>query len=254
MILGIVGDFDSEQMRSRIQEKFGNWNPPSPPPEVTVPSASQAKEEGLFVVEQNQLTQSYVYLGHIGGEFDNPDYPALDVMNQILNGFGGRLFNEVRSRQGLAYSVYGFWSPRHDYPGMFVAGGQTRSEATVSLIQAIRSEIEKIRTTPVTPEELASAKDQVLNSFVFNFQDPSQTLSRLMRYEYYGYPEDFLFRYQQKVKETTIEDVQRVAQKYLQPNQLVTLVVGNTNAIQPPLTSLSNNVTSLDITIPEQSS
>ncbi|WP_446374584.1 M16 family metallopeptidase [Coleofasciculus sp. E2-BRE-01] len=254
MILGIVGDFDSDEMRSRIQEKFGNWNPPSPPPEITVPSASQAKEEGLFVVDQDQLTQSYVYLGHIGGEFDNPDYPALDVMNQILNGFGGRLFNEVRSRQGLAYSVYGFWSPRHDYPGMFVAGGQTRSEATVSLIQAIRSEIEKIRTTPVTPDELESAKDQVLNSFVFNFQDPSQTLSRLMRYEYYGYPEDFLFRYQQKVKETTIEDVQRVAQKYLQPNQLVTLVVGNTDAIQPPLTSLSNNVTSLDITIPEQSS
>jgi zinc protease len=176
------------------------------------------------------------------------------VLNQVMNGFGGRLFNEVRSRQGLSYSVYGFWSPRYDFPGTFVAGGQTRSDATVPFIQAVRAEIEKFRTTPITPEELASAKDQVLNSFVFNFQDPSQTLARLMRYEYYGYPEDFLFRYQRAVKATTIEDVQRVAQKYLQPDKLVTLVVGNAQAIQPPLTSLSAEVTSVDITIPEAKS
>ncbi len=254
MILGIIGDFDSAKMRSRIQEKFGNWKSASPAPQPTVPSASQAKQGGIFFVNQPQLTQSYVQVGHIGGLLNSPDYPALDVLNQVLNGFGGRLFNEVRSRQGLAYSVYGYWSPRFDYPGTFIAGGQTRSDATVPFLKAIRAEIEKIRTTPITPQELASAKDQVLNSFVFNFQDPSQTLSRLMRYEYYGYPEDFLFRYQQSVKATTIEDVQRVAQKYLQPDKLVTLVVGNATAIVPPLTSLSRNVTSLDITIPEPKS
>jgi zinc protease len=137
---------------------------------------------------------------------------------------------------------------------MFIAGGQTRSEATVPLIQAIKGEIEQLRTTPITPKELAYAKEGTLNSFVFNFQDPSQTLSRLMRYEYYGYPEDFLFRYQQGVEATTIDDVQRVAQTYLQPEQIVTLVVGNREAIQPPLTSLSTNVTSLDVTIPEPKS
>jgi zinc protease len=137
---------------------------------------------------------------------------------------------------------------------MFIAGGQTRSDATVPFIKAILSEIEQLRKAPVTPRELAYAKDQVLNSFVFNFQDPSQTLSRLMRYEYYGYPEDFLFRYQRGVKATSIEDVQRVAQKYLQPDQIVTLVVGNASAINPPLTSLSTDVTSLDIRIPEAKS
>lgn len=251
IILGIVGDFDSTQMRSLIQEKFGNWKPASKPPKIEIPSASQAKQEGIFVVNQPQLTQSYVQLGHLGGKLNNPDYPALDVLNQVMNGFGGRLFNEVRSRQGLAYSVYGFWNPAFDYPGTFVAGGQTRSDGTVPFIQAILSEIEELRTTPITPTELAFAKDQILNSFVFNFQDPAQTLSRLMRYEYFNYPKDFLFEYLEGVKATSIEDVQRVAQKYLQPNQLVTLVVGNPAAIQPPLTNLSNNVTSLDITIPE---
>ncbi len=254
MILGIIGDFDSATMRSLIEEKFGNWIPTSQPPKPTVPPVSQSKTGGVFLVNQPQLTQSYVQIGHIGGQFNSPDYAALDVLNGVMNGFGGRLFNEVRSRQGLAYSVYGYWSPAFDYPGTFVAGGETRSDATVPFIRGILSEIEQLRTTPVTPEELAYAKDQVLNSFVFNFQDPGQTLSRLMRYEYYGYPEDFLFRYQQAVKATTVEDVQRVAQKYLQPDNIVTLVVGNASAIQPPLTSLSSNVTSLDITIPEPKS
>jgi zinc protease len=254
MILGIIGDFDSAKMRSLIQEKFGNWNPTSASPQPTMPPVNQAKRGGIFFVDQPQLTQSYIQMGHLGGQFNNPDYPALDVLNGVLNGFGGRLFNEVRSRQGFAYSVYGVWSPAFDYPGMFILGGETRSDATVPLIKALFSEIERIRTTPITAEELAYAKESTINSFVFNFQDPAQTLSRLMRYEYYGYPEDFLFQYQKAVEATTIEDVQRVAQKYLQPDQIVTLVVGNAAAIQPPLSSLSTNVTSLDITIPEPKS
>jgi zinc protease len=189
-------------------------------------------------------------MGHLGGKFNSPDYAALDVMNGVLNGFGGRLFNEVRSRQGLAYSVYGLWNPRFDYPGMFIAGGQTRSDATVQFIKSIQLEIERIEKQPITAKELRYAKESTLNSFVFNFQDPGQTLSRLMRYEYYGYPADFLFRYQKAVTKTTVADVQRVAQKYLKPENLVTLVVGNQSAIQPPLTQLAGKITPIDITIP----
>lgn len=264
VILGIVGDFDSQRMRRLVEKEFGDWqssgklhgNKPAEssdrllPPQSQLPSVSQSKQGGIFLVDQPQLSQSYIQTGHLGGQFDSPDYAALDVLNGVLNGFGGRLFNSVRSRQGLAYSVYGSWSPRYDYPGLFIAGGQTRSETTVPFIQAIRSEIERIKTEPVTPEELAFAKDSVLNSFVFNFQDPSQTLSRLMRYEYYGYPDDFLFRYQRDVEATTAADVQRVAREYLKPENLVTLVVGNTAAIQPPLTQLAAEVTPIDITIP----
>lgn len=249
MILGVVGDFDSQQMRSLIQMYFGGQ--PSrnlPPPQL--PSVTQANQSKMFLVNLPQLTQSYVQLGHLGGKFNSPDYPALDVMNQVLNSFGGRLFNSVRSRQGLAYSVYGVWSPRYDYPGVFAAGGQTRSETTVPFIRAIVSQIEQLKAEPVQPAELAFAKESVLNSFVFNFEDPSEILSRLMRYEYYGYPADFLFRYQQGVKAATTADVQRVAKQYLQPEQLVTLVVGNATAIQPPLTELAAQVIPVDITIP----
>lgn len=254
LILGIVGDFDSKKMRSLIQKYFGKWKSQPNLSQPQIPTASQSKLGGLYFVDRPQLTQSYVQVGHLGGRFNSPDYPTLDVMNQVLNGFGGRLFNSVRSRQGLAYSVYGVWSPRFDYPGLFVAGGQTRSAATVPFLRAIRTEIEKLQTDIVQPDELQRAKESVLNSFVFNFENPSQTLSRLMRYEYFGYPADFLFRYQRGVQITTAADVQRVAKKYLQPEKLVTLVVGNGTAIQPPLSAIASEVIPIDITIPDAKS
>ncbi|WP_248277673.1 pitrilysin family protein [Brasilonema sp. UFV-L1] len=250
IILGIVGDFDSKKMRSLIEAKLGDWKPNPKLAKPQLPKVSQNKRGGVFIVNQPQLTQSNILMGHLGGQFKSPDYPALDVLNGVLNGFGGRLFNEVRSRQGLAYSVYGSWSPRYDYPGMFIAGGQTRSDATVQFVKALQQEIKRIQVQSVTPKELAFAKESTLNSFVFNFEDPGQTLSRLMRYEYYGYPSDFLFRYQKAVAATTAADVQRVARKYLKPESLVTLIVGNQNAIKPSLTQLATQVVPIDVTIP----
>jgi zinc protease len=250
MILGIVGDFDSQALRSLIEAKFGNWRPQAGQPQAQkLPPVKQAEKGGLFFINQPQLTQSYVQLGQLGGDLKNPDVFALYVMNGVLNGFGGRLFNQVRSREGLAYSVYALWQPEFDFPGTFVAGGQTRSDATVPFIQSVQDQLQQIRTTPVTESELAYAKDSILNSFVFNFQDPAQTLSRLLSYEYYDYPSDFIFRYQQGVKATTAKKLQQAAQTYLKPEEMVTLVVGNQTAIKPGLTTLQAKVTTVDITI-----
>ncbi|MGK7922504.1 MAG: M16 family metallopeptidase [Trichodesmium sp.] len=255
MILGIVGDFKTKQMRSLIKEQLGDWEPSSKAVKPPLPTVTQAEVGDIFFVEQPQLNQSYIQMGHLGGKLDSPDYTALSVMNSVLNGLGGRLFNNIRSRQGLAYSVSAYWSPNYDYPGVFVAGGETRSDATVPFIESVKEEIERIRTQPITKEELNHAKDSTLNSFIFNFQDPAQTLSRLMRYEYFDYPQDFIFRYRQELEKITVADVQRVAEKYLQPEKMVTLVVGNKEEIQPPLSSLGNGIeiTSIDITIPEPS-
>ncbi|MDB9526361.1 pitrilysin family protein [Oscillatoria sp. CS-180] len=251
-ILAISGDIDPEQMKMLISEAFGNWQAPADAPSLpTAPTADQA-QTGIFLVDQPQLSQSYVQIGHIGGQRSAEDYPAMSVMNEVLNGFGGRLFNEVRSRQGLAYVVYAFWAARYDYDGIFIGGGQTRSDATVPFIQSVKEEIDRIRQVPVSTEELARAKDSVLNSFVFNFQSPEQTLSRLVRYEYYDYPQDFVFQFREAVANTTSEMVLEAAQTHLKPEDLVVLVVGNATEIQPPLTTLSpdQQVTQVDITIP----
>ncbi len=251
IILGVIGDFDPKTMKALIEETLGQWQPNTSTPEINIPSASQKEGQGVFFVDQPQLNQSNVLVGHLGGKLDNPDYPALTVINGLFNGFGGRLSNNLRSRQGLAYSVYGFWSAAYDYPGTFVAGGQTASENTVKFITSLLGEIKRVQNTAITPDELDYAKESILNSFVFKFENPSQTLSRLLTYEYYEYPNDFIFDYQKGVKETSIEDVQRVAKQYLKPENLVTLVVGNQQEIQPPLSQLGQQITVVDVTIPQ---
>ncbi|MEM1252177.1 MAG: pitrilysin family protein [Cyanobacteria bacterium P01_H01_bin.21] len=254
-ILGISGDFDSAQMKALIEEFFADWSPSArAKANVTLPDVDQ-QTNGLYVVDQPQLTQSYIHIGHLGGRLDSPDHAPMVVLNEVLNGFGGRLFNDIRSRQGLAYVVYAFWSPRYDYPGLFIGGGQTRSEATVPFIETMYREIQRVRQEPITAEELQYAKDAVLNSFVFNFATPEQTLSRLIRYEYYGYPSDFVFEFQKAVESATVEQVLDAAQRNLKPSDLVTIVVGNLDAIDPSLGTLAEEVqiTPIDITIPEPS-
>ncbi|MEB3310271.1 MAG: pitrilysin family protein [Snowella sp.] len=249
-ILGIVGDFDRAEMKALIEKNFGNWVVSTPKPKLAVPNANQQNQQKVFLADLPKLTQSTIFLGHLGGQLNDPDYPALTVMNGVLNGFGGRLFNDIRSRQGLAYSVYGSWNAAYDYPGVFVGGGQTRTDATIPFIESFLKEIDRIRTSPVSPSELSYAKESILNSFVFKFENPSQTLTRLMTYEYYGYPADFIFQYQNKVKNVTADDIQRVAQKYLTPDKIITLIVGNGKEIQPKLNNLGKPVGIVDVTIP----
>lgn len=199
--MGIVGDFDSSQIKEKIAQYFGNWQGNSQvKPTFDTITSKQEKSKGIFIADQPQLTQSNILLGHLAGKLNDPNYPTLSVMNGVLNGFGGRLHNEIRSRQGLAYSVYGIWQGAYDYPGLFVAGGQTKTDTTTQFIKTMKEEIEKLRTQPITEAELNYAKDSILNSFVFKFQNPSQTLSRMMTYEYYDYPQNFIFDYQQGVK------------------------------------------------------
>lgn len=251
IILSISGDFNTKEMKKIVNSAFGDWQNPATPKVSQIEIPTQNTTQGTFLVDQPQLTQSNILLGHIGGELSNPDYPTLTVINGILNGFGGRLHNQIRSKQGLAYSVYGVWNAAYDHPGVFVAGGQTKSETTVDFIQSLYAEIEKLRKYPISDAELNYAKESILNSFVFKFAQPNQIINRLVTYEYYGYPADFIFKYQKAVKETTVEDVLRVAKKYLQPDQIITLIVGNGEVMETSLANLKTSVKTIDVTIPD---
>ncbi|KPK40543.1 MAG: peptidase M16, partial [Phycisphaerae bacterium SG8_4] len=179
-----------------------------------------------------------------------PDYFALIVMNRILGGgFTSRLFRNVRSREGLAYSVFGSYSANYDYPGEFYVGCQTKSESTVYAIRAMLREVEKMRESEVTDEELALAKDSFLNSFVFNFDTRGEVVNRLMTYEYYGYPPDFLLQIKENVEKVSKADVLRVAKKHLRPDKVQILAVGRPQDFGEPLSSLGP-VNEIDITIP----
>ncbi len=178
---------------------------------------------------------------------DNPDYSALSVMNSILS--FDRMFKKIRTDEGVAYSVWGSYGASYVNPGTFSCGAQTKSESTVYAIDLMFKELKRITEQEVSDEELAKAKDQYLNSYVFNFDSKSKIVNRMLTYAYYGYPLDFIEKVKKGVEKTTKADVLRVAKKYLQPNKIQILVVGKQEDFDKPLSTLGN-VNAIDIAIP----
>ena len=166
-------------------------------------------------------------------------------------GFQSRLFQQVRTKLGLAYSAAASWGTNYQHPGVFSINIGTKSESTMQAIEAALAEVERLRAEPVSDQELKTAIDGVLNSFVFNFDTRRKTLGRLMVYRYWDYPDDFIFRFNEKIAEVTKADVQRVAEKYLRPEHLKIVIVGKTADFDKSPDSLGMPVVALDVSIPE---
>ncbi|MBX9603235.1 MAG: insulinase family protein [Bryobacteraceae bacterium] len=250
VMLAVYGDFDTAAMKQQLEKIFGEWKaqqPPVPP----FPKPPDAFSPGVYLAVKPDVTQSFLQLGHWGGTLRDPDYPALEVAANILgSGFSSRLVNRVRTQLGYAYNVGAAWGANYNHRGLFQISGSTKSATTVETLQVIREEVEKMRALEVTPRELETAKQTILNGFVFNFDSPSKTLSRLLQYEYHGYPKDFLFQYQKAVAAVTRADVLRVAKQYWSPDKLTILAVGNPKEFGKPLNTLGP-VRAIDLTIPE---
>jgi predicted Zn-dependent peptidase len=247
----IIGDFATAGMKAKLEQLFGAWKYTQP----AVPAFPKVEEKpapGVYLASKEDTTQTFFHVGELGGELRDKDYPALEVASEILGGgFSSRLFQNVRTKHGWAYNINASWAGNYDHPGTFEISGSTQSAHTVDTLKAIDEELAKIRTAEVTDEELQTAKDTVLNGFVFNFDRPSKTINRLMIYQYYGYPKDFIFQYQKAIAAVTKADVLRVAQQYFQPKNLSYVAVGNPKDFGTPLSSLGMNVQPIDLTIPE---
>jgi zinc protease len=158
--------------------------------------------------------------------------------------------SQIRTKMGLAYSIGAGWSAGFNQPGTFRIVGSTKSMTTTEAILAARAELERMRSGGVTVQELKTAKDSVLNAFVFNFDSPSKTLNRLVTYDYYGYPKDFLFTYQKSVEKVTTADVLRVMKQHIDPAKLTIVAVGNPKDFGKPL-SQAGKVEAIDLSIPK---
>jgi zinc protease len=238
-------------MRARIEKLFAAWTVTQQPVPAFPKVTNQAKP-GIRLAVKTDVTQTTFAMGHLGGVLSDKDYPALEVMADILGGgFHSRLFLKVRTQLGYVYDISANWGVAYDHPGIFDISGSTKSASTVDTFKAINEEIKRIQTTEVTEEELQSAKDTVINGFVFNFDTPSKTLGRLLTYRYYGYPDDFIFQYQKAVQQVTRADILRVAKQYIDPAKFVAVAVGNPKDFGTPLTALGVPVTQLDLTIPK---
>ncbi len=255
LMIGIWGDFDSGEIRKKIEAAFQTWEKTNFKRPKT-PTVDYTFDNTVDFIRKEDINQSTVVLGHIGGLRNNPDYFALQVMNDILSGgFSGRLMRHVRSDQGLAYAVFGQYSGNYNYPGIFYVGCMTKSETTVQAIRSMLHEVEQMKQETVTEEELALAKESFLNSFVFNFDTKGEIINRQMTYEYYDYPRNFLEKTKDGIEKVTKADVQRVAQKYLQPDKVRILVVGNDKDFDEALSVLGEvNEIDVAITMPGMSS
>ena len=248
IIIGISGDFDSAAMEAKLRAAFE----PLPRGEAfkTATVNFTDPKHGVYFVNKDDVNQSNVLIVGIGTERSNPDYYALSVMNEIFSGgFGSRIMQNVRTKLGLAYSVSGAYGASYDHPGVFYVIAATKSPSTVAATQAMLDEINRLKTEPPTASELSKAKDQVLNSFIFNYDSPEKTLGEQMQLAFYGYPSDFLEKYKAGIEKVTAADVTRVANKYVDPSKLGIVVVGNESEIAPKLDALGK-VTPVDITIP----
>ena len=250
IILGVVGDFDSAKMEAKLREAFGAWPKGPAAKQDGEPAKPEPAKPGYYLVEKNDINQSQIQLVTVGITRRNPDYFATSVFSEAFGGgFSSRLFNDIRTTKGLAYGVGGGIGAGWDHPGMLRMMVSTKSKTTIESIQAIDEEIADLKQHPINDEELKRAKDAILNSFVFRFDSPGKVLQEKMAYEFYGYPLDFLEKFQKEIGKVTKEDVARVAAKYLHRDQMSVLVVGNVGDFDKPLSSLGA-VTKLDIAIP----
>jgi zinc protease len=250
LIVSISGDFDPAAMEARLRAAF------EPLPAVKAAPARHddfaGPKPGVYFIDKEDVNQSNIEIVGLGTNRRNPDVPALAVMNEILGGsFASRMFQKIRTELGLAYAVGGSYGYTWDHTGEFRAEVLTKSATTVDATNAALVEIDGLTTRPFTEEELARAKDNILNSFLFRYDTREKVLAERVRLEFYGYPPDYLETYRAALEKVTVADLNAVAKKYIHPDKLAILVVGNGPEIKPGLEELKlGPAQTVDITIP----
>ena len=250
IILGISGDFDSAAMETRLRSAFESWPKGEGFPPFPKDLQYHPAQPGYYLISKEDVNQSNIRMVALGTTRDNPDYYAITVFNHAFGGgFSSRLFNDIRTRLGLAYGVGGGVGANFGHPGILQVAMGTKSQSTIDAIQHVDIDIDNLGKEPFNDEDIKRAKDEILNAFVFQLDSPDKILAERMTYEYYGYPPDWLDKYQAEIKKVTAADVNRIAAKYMHKDQLAVLVVGNTKEFDKPLSSLGA-VKDVDITIP----
>jgi zinc protease len=248
IILGISGDFDAAAMEAKLRAAFEAWPKGADLPKDDI--QYHPAKPGYYLIPKEDVNQSNIHMVALGTTRNNPDYYAIAVFNEAFGGgFSSRLFNDIRTRRGLAYNVGGGIGSNFGHPGIqqFVIG--TKSQSTIESIQALDDDLDNLAKQPITDAEIKQAKDAILNAFIFRLDSPDKVLAERLTYEFYGYPADWLDKFPAEIQKVTAADVNRAAAKYVHRDQLAVLVVGNTKEFDKPLSSLGP-VKEIDITIP----
>jgi predicted Zn-dependent peptidase len=233
-VVAVNGDFDRDDMVARLEKLFSDWpfKGETPPP---VPTNTTFAAPGVYLVDKD-VNQGRVSIMLPGIKRDNPDYYSVIIMNDILGGggFTSRIMNRVRSDEGLAYSAYSAFPGGTYYPLTFTAGFQSKSRTVAYATSIVLEEIKRVISEPVGEEELSNSKRGFVDRFPRTFAAKAQIAATFAQDEYTGrYAQDpqFWKNFRSKISAVTKDDVQHVAKKYLTPEQLVILAVGQEKEI-----------------------
>jgi zinc protease len=227
VILAVSGDFNKAALKAKIEKLAAGWKGGAVA-FPALPKAFPSPEPGVYFV-QKAINQGYINLGHLGLEDTNPDYFAVQIMNFILGGgsFTSRITTKVRSDEGLSYNQGSRFTYRWGLPGTFAGYVQTKSSTVGYAISLIEAEFDRIRKAPVSDAEMETALNFYLESFADNFQSPQATMSNFANLEMTGKPMDYYKTYRAKIQAVTKAKVQEAANKYIHPDKLAIMVVGD---------------------------
>lgn len=231
VIIAVVGDTTEQEVRAVLGEFFKGWRPVESQ-DPTLPQPPRLEKNDVRKLDKN-ITQANIAMGHVGISRDNPDFYAVMVMNYILGGggFSSRLMDNIRDNRGLAYDVHSTFAVQKE-PGAFRVWVQTKSESANESVDEIFKELKRIRREPVGDRELADAKAYLTGSFPLRMDTSGKIAAMLTNIEIYGLGFDYPEKYQRLISSVTAAEVQRVANKHLDPDRMVIVVLGNQEKIK----------------------
>lgn len=242
----VVGDVDTKTLVPKLEKAFGEWQKG----DRKMPDIGKVEmmaKPGIFLVDKPGAAQSSVSIGQVGVERSNPNYYALQVMNAVLGGSGGaRLFMNLREDKGYTYGAYSRFAYRRG-AGPFSASAEIQTLSTKEAIVEFLKELNGIRgAIPISPEELETNKQSLIRRFPGGFETDQQVAGQLANLIIYGLPSTYYNDYIQRISAVTSEDVNRVANKYLDPSKMAIVVVGDRKVVEPKLKELGFSMTILD--------
>jgi predicted Zn-dependent peptidase len=232
VILGITGDVKASEIIPKLEKWLANWKKTDLKEELP-PNPQPAAAKRVLLVNRPNSVQTTVALGNIAIDRRDADYIPLTVMNHILGGGpAARLFLNLREEKGYTYGVYSTFTALK-YPGPWRAGGDVRTEVTGGAMTEFYREFQRIRDEKVAASELDEAKRALVASFALSLESPPELLGYAIVQKIYGFPPDYWDSYPAKIMAVTADDIQRVARKYVNPDNLQVIAVGDVEKIKP---------------------
>ncbi len=233
----IAGDVTPAVIVQKLEGLFGSWKSGESPAQ-SWPSAEQVKQRKIFLVDKPAAAQSVIQIGRIGVQRATEDYFALTVLNTILGGsFTSRLNQNLREEHGYTYGAGSYFDLRV-LPGPFVATASVQTDSTDKALSEFMKELTNIMQ-PVTDDELTRAKNYLALGYPGNFESLSAIASQLSELVVYQLPDDYFNTYTKNILAVTKDDLNRVTRKYLDPDNMYIVLVGDRQKIEQGVKALN---------------